>query len=140
MTTVKKAKAKNLSAGPSKMTKKAGPVDPKGAYTKVQQRTLGNMKKGGKIKKAQTGRTISETIPYTDESGKKASSTSGMGNAKIRSVSDDKKYVTKMKTDESGNVTKSKARRTVKGFLTGAPRVKDNLKKGGKVSKTSKKK
>jgi len=26
-------------------------VDPKGAYTKVQERTLGNMKKGGKISK-----------------------------------------------------------------------------------------
>jgi len=49
MATVKKVK--NLSAGPSKMTKKAGPVDPKGQYTKVQERTLGNMKKGGKMKK-----------------------------------------------------------------------------------------
>jgi hypothetical protein len=53
MATVKKAK--NLSAGPSKMTKKAGPVDAKGKWTKVQERTLGNMKKGGTIKKAQNG-------------------------------------------------------------------------------------
>ena len=51
MATVKKAKAKNLSAGPSKKTPKAPLVDPKGAYTKVQQRTLGNMKKGGKLSK-----------------------------------------------------------------------------------------
>lgn len=51
MATVKKAKAKNISAGPSKKTPKAPMVDPKGAYTKVQQRTLGNMKKGGKISK-----------------------------------------------------------------------------------------
>lgn len=49
MATVKKAK--NLSAGPSKPTKKAGPVDAKGQFTKVQERTLGNMKKGGKISK-----------------------------------------------------------------------------------------
>jgi len=53
MATVKKTK--NLSAGPSKMTKKAGPIDPKGQWTEVQERTLGNMKKGGKMKKAQDG-------------------------------------------------------------------------------------
>jgi hypothetical protein len=47
-------KAKNLSAGVSKTKKKAPMVDPKGAYTKVQERTLGNMKNGG-VKKAQTG-------------------------------------------------------------------------------------
>ena len=51
MATVKKAKAKNISAGPSKKTPKAPLVDPKGAYTKVQQRTLGTMKKGGAVKK-----------------------------------------------------------------------------------------
>ena len=52
MATIKKtSKAKNLSAGPSKKTPVAGPVDPKGQYTKVQERTLGNMKKGGKMKK-----------------------------------------------------------------------------------------
>ena len=56
MATIKKvSKAKNLSAGPSKKTVKAGLVDPKGQYTKVQERTLGSMKKGGKIKKAQNG-------------------------------------------------------------------------------------
>jgi hypothetical protein len=44
-------KAKNISAGVSKTTKKAPMVDPKGAYTKVQQRTLGNMKNGGKTSK-----------------------------------------------------------------------------------------
>lgn len=45
---------KNVSAGPSKKTSIAPKVDPKGAYTKVQQRTLGNMKSGGKIKKNKT--------------------------------------------------------------------------------------
>lgn len=44
-------KAKNISAGVGGKGKKAPMVDPKGAYTKVQERTLGNMKKGGKIKK-----------------------------------------------------------------------------------------
>ena len=63
MAIVKKSKAKNLSAGPSKMTKKAGPIDPKGQWTEVQERTLGNMKKGGKMKKAQKG--IMERISNT---------------------------------------------------------------------------
>jgi len=52
----KVSKAKNVSAGvaPQNM-KKSGPVDAKGAYTKVQERTLGTMKKGGKMKKAEKG-------------------------------------------------------------------------------------
>jgi hypothetical protein len=54
---MKKATAgKNLSAGVSYKKVKAPMVDPpgkggKGAYTKVQERTLGNMKKGGKLSK-----------------------------------------------------------------------------------------
>lgn len=57
MATIKKAsKAKNLSAGPSKKQPKAGPVDPQGQYTKVQERTLGNMKEGGKVSKAKDGK------------------------------------------------------------------------------------
>lgn len=48
---------KPLAAGVSKKSPKAGPVDAKGAYTKVQERTLGNMKDGGKIKKAESGIT-----------------------------------------------------------------------------------
>lgn len=52
MATIKKvSKAKNLSAGPSKKTPIAPKVDPKGQYTKVQERTLGNMKKGGSVSK-----------------------------------------------------------------------------------------
>ena len=49
------SKAKNISAGVSYKKVKAPMVDPpgksgKGAYTKVQERTLGNMKMGGKLK------------------------------------------------------------------------------------------
>jgi hypothetical protein len=47
MAKLKKAQA----GGVTKTTKKAPMVDPKGAWTKVQERTLGNMKKGGKVKK-----------------------------------------------------------------------------------------
>ena len=46
--------SKPLAAGVSKKSPKAGPVDANGAYTKVQKRTLGNMKKGG-VKKAPIG-------------------------------------------------------------------------------------
>jgi hypothetical protein len=45
------SKAKNISAGVGGKGKKAPMVDPKGAWTKIQERTLGNMKKGGKVSK-----------------------------------------------------------------------------------------
>lgn len=60
----------------------------------------------------------------------------GMADAKLKFKSDNGDYVTKMKTDADGNVIKSKARRTIGGFLRGAPRLKDNLKKGGSVGKS----
>jgi len=41
----------NLSAGVSYKKTKAPMVDPKGAFTKVQERTIGSMKKGGKVSK-----------------------------------------------------------------------------------------
>lgn len=44
-------KKKMQAGGVSGKQPKAGMVDPKGAYTKVQQRTLGSMKKGGKMSK-----------------------------------------------------------------------------------------
>lgn len=48
-----KGKAKNVSAGVAPQNKKkVGPVDPKGAYTKVQERTIGKMKMGGKMAKS----------------------------------------------------------------------------------------
>lgn len=46
------AKIKKAQAGGVASKKVMAPmVDPKGAFTKVQERTLGNMKKGGKVKK-----------------------------------------------------------------------------------------
>jgi len=55
-------KKENLAAGVSKSSKKAPMVDPKGAWTKVQERTLGNMKKGGKVKKAMGGMSLPSVI------------------------------------------------------------------------------
>lgn len=69
MATVKKAIKKYQAGGVAKPAKRVGPVDPNGAYTKVQERTLADkkapkvpltkdkqlgatkMKKGGKISK-----------------------------------------------------------------------------------------
>jgi hypothetical protein len=67
MSTVKKAE--NLSAGPSKKTPKAGPVDPKGKWTKVQERTLGNMKEGGKVSKAKDGKWIQKATASIKKRG-----------------------------------------------------------------------
>lgn len=44
-------KKKMQAGGVAGKSPKAPMVDPKGAYTKVQMRTLGNMKKGGKMSK-----------------------------------------------------------------------------------------
>ena len=47
----KGGKVKMQAGGVAGKSPKAPMVDPKGAYTKVQERTLGNMKKGGKLSK-----------------------------------------------------------------------------------------
>ncbi len=79
--------------------------------------------------------SVSMKRSFVDINNKKSSFETGVENAKVKSYSNDKKYVTKIKTDSSGNISKMKARRTVKGFLTGAPKLTDNLKKGGAVKK-----
>jgi len=80
-----------------------------------------------KSSKVMAGRSITENVPYTSASGKKATASFGMGNTKFKSYSDDKKYVTKGKTNATGAITSMKSRRTVKGALTGAPRAKKNI-------------
>jgi hypothetical protein len=49
----------------------------------------------------------------------------------IKLREDSKDYVTKIKTDDKGDVASIKTRRTVKGLLTGAPRAKKIMKNGG---------
>jgi hypothetical protein len=51
---------------------------------------------------------------------------------KVRLKEDSRDYITKIKTDDEGNVASLKSRRTVKGLLTGAPRAKKIMKNGGK--------
>ena len=43
---------------------------------------------------------------------------------KIKIKEDSRNYVTKITKDDQGNIASMKTRRTLKGLLTGAPRVK----------------
>lgn len=102
---------------------KAGMVDPKGAYTKVQTRTLGNMKRGGSVKKAQNG---------TIQPMGKDTRTHELVHSK-----QDENYKMKFKDKSYGGAGGFVQRRTLKGFLKGAPKAagKIDFKSGGKMSK-----
>ena len=82
-------------------------------------------KKGASIKKAQNG--------YTGEPGL-AERAGPMVKSKTKVRSPDGNYVTKKVTTSKPNSNKSttKTRRTLQGFINGAPRVND-LKNGGKM-------
>lgn len=84
------------------------------------------------MKKYQPGGFTDEKLGYRWDMGPVPQTKFGK-NTNLRSKTSDGKYVTRIKTDSEGNLEKLKSRRTVKGFLTGAPRVKDNLKRGGMV-------
>jgi hypothetical protein len=55
------------------------------------------------------------------------------GIKKQRLKEDSRDYITKIKTDDEGNIVSLKSRRTVKGLLSGAPRAKKIMKNGGKT-------
>jgi len=60
---------------------------------------------------------------------------------KIKLKEDSRNYVTKITTDDKGDISSMKTRRTLKGFIAGAPRVKkaeaqSSYKKGGSVGKS----
>lgn len=74
-------------------------------------------KTGGTVKKYQSG-------------GK----TTTPKNKTVRLREDSKDYLTKIKTDNKGDVSSIKVRRTVKGLLTGAPKP-SMMKKGGAIKK-----
>lgn len=50
---------------------------------------------------------------------------------KVRLKEDSGDYITKITKDDKGEVSSIKARRTIKGFLSGAPRAKKIMKNGG---------
>lgn len=54
---------------------------------------------------------------------------------KVRLKEDSRAYITKIKTDDKGDITSLKSRRTVRGLLSGAPRAKKIMKSGGKTKK-----
>ena len=63
---------------------------------------------------------------------------------KIKLREDSGNYVTKVRTDDAGNVSSMKTRRTIGGFFRGAPRVskveaQSTYKKGGSVKSKKKK-
>lgn len=132
MATVKK---KMQAGGVSKKSPKAPMVDPKGAWTKVQERTLGNMKKGGKVKKAQDGYSSS----WDNAKLVKKKETPSGTVSKFKSQGGN--YTEKFKFKKGESEPTVTQRRTLKGFLSGAPRGAGKLgklspmKKGGKISK-----
>ena len=52
---------------------------------------------------------------------------------KVKLGEDSKHYVTKIKTDEKGDITSLKSRRTLRGLLSGAPRASRIQKDSGKT-------
>ena len=130
----KVSKAKNLSAGPSKPTKKAGPVDPKGKWTGVQKRTLGSMKTGGKIKKAQDGVKQEWYNPRDKDSTTRrtvVADTSGYSTGA-------KSFPTKTTTAKgtsSGTASRKQVDKMIKNPRMGAYGVTPKGKTGAKMSK-----
>ena len=80
------------------------------------------------------------------QSGGSTVDKSKLKNKTVRIGEDSKDYVTKIKTDDKGDVSSMKVRRTVKGVLTGAPsprklekQVSSNKMKYGGFTKSKKK-
>jgi len=85
------------------------------------------MKMGGKMKKAQNG--------YVDP-GELIKDAGPMLKTKVKERSDDGNYVKKTvtRTRKGATTTASKTRRSLQGYLKGAPKVSE-LKNGGKMAK-----
>ena len=77
------------------------------------------------------------TLRYLKNGGKMNKIQKAQDGKKVRLKEDSKAYITKVKTDDKGDITSLKSRRTLKGLLTGAPRSKKIMKSGGKVVKKS---
>jgi len=56
-----------VAAGVKGKSPKAGMVDPKGAWTKVQERTIGKMKMGGAMKKDEDNSSFAKLAPPYDK-------------------------------------------------------------------------
>jgi hypothetical protein len=133
MATVKKYQA----GGVASKKKKAPMVDPKGAYTKVQERTLGNMKKGGSIKKAQSGEKVKGTmIGRASRNSEYSVDTTGYAAGKKDFPATIKTTVGTKDKRELPETKGIASRSMVKTFLKGKPVVGANRQKnGGKVKK-----
>jgi hypothetical protein len=126
--------------------KKAGPWNPQKASAYVGK---GVLKYGDTIPAVRGHITPVPNGPLIKKKGEfKGSTLKNGGNMtrikkadngikKQRLKEDSRDYITKIKTDDEGNIVSLKSRRTVKGLLTGAPRAKKIMKSGGKVVKKS---
>jgi len=123
----KSGKTMKKAQGGSSFAALAPPYDKATFADKIAgaKKNAGKAKSGGSIKKAQGG--------YTGEPGL-AERAGPMVKSKTKVRSSDGNYVTKQVTTSKPNSNKSttKTRRTLQGFINGAPRVND-LKNGGKM-------
>jgi len=99
--------------------------------------SIGAYKTGGKMKKAANGTTTTaQTTEYPKAERGLAERAGAMLKTKTKVRSADGNYVTKTVTTSKPNSKNSitKTRRTLQGYLAGAPKVND-LKNGGKMKK-----
>jgi len=127
------------SNGP--MMKKGGVIKKKaqgGTSLTRSMPSLGAYKVGGKMKKAQNSSNLKDknSSEYPMAERGLAERAGPMFKTKTKVRSDDGYYVTKSVTTNKPNSSNStnKTRRTLQGYLAGAPRVND-LKNGGKMKK-----
>jgi hypothetical protein len=122
--------------------KKAGPWNPQKASAYVGK---GVLKYGdtipavrGHITPVPNGPLIKKTGEFKGSTLKNGGNMTRIKKAdngikKQRLKEDSRDYITKIKTDDEGNIVSLKSRRTVKGLLSGAPRAKKIMKNGGKT-------
>lgn len=140
MKTVKKS-AKMQAGGVASKKIKAPMVDPKGAWTKVQERTLGSMKKGGSIKKAQSGEKVKGTVIGPAARVREYSiDTTGYAAGKKKFPASVKTTIgTKNKKETQGesDVSRGEIKSFLKGktIYSGRDAIDTRQKNGGKLSK-----
>jgi hypothetical protein len=126
----RKTKAKNGTSLGMKSVKAGFDKNPGVTRADIITAATKKAKSGSKIKKAQDGDYLDST-----EIIAKAGP---MRKTKIKERSTDGNYVTKTvtRTRPAGTTTSSKTRRTLQGYLTGAPRANEIKKKNGGKAKS----
>ena len=136
MATVKK---KMQAGGVSKKSPKAPMVDPNGAWTKVQERTLGNMKKGGKLKKQaavaiamkKAGKAPKKMMQYGGEAASMVPPMKKGGKMKKANLGNILKTISPVGGAIAGLFGKKKKQQSMQSPMGTSPMMK----KGGKTKK-----